>query len=120
MGQSIVELALALPVILALLVVGIDTGRAYYFGTVVIDAAAAGARQAAETPMSDATIDGAALDAAPSGLLTTSDVAISGTRTSGQAMTVTVTYSFVPVTPFARAIVGSTVTISHAVTARVR
>lgn len=118
-GQSIVEFALALPIIIALLVLAVDASRAYYYGIAVIDAAAAGARQASQTPTDDTSIKSAATQAAPSGALSSGDVTISGARTSGSAMTVTVSYTFTPITPFARNILP-TLAISRAATVRVR
>lgn len=46
-GQSLIELALALPLLLIVLLGTIDGGRAYYFATVLANAAREGANYAA-------------------------------------------------------------------------
>jgi len=46
-GQSLIELALALPLLLMLLLGIVDGGRAYYFATVMANAAREGANYAA-------------------------------------------------------------------------
>jgi Flp pilus assembly protein TadG len=119
-GQGIVELAALLPLIVALLIVGGDVARSYYFAVVVADASEQGARQATKTPQDDAKIRSAAIQSAPSGLLASANVNISGSRQAGGAVTVTVDYSFKPITPFASAIIGSSVPVSHKATMRVR
>jgi hypothetical protein len=57
-GQSLVELALALPVLLLLLLVLADFGRAFYYTTILTNAAREGAAYLAtnpsETPLADA------------------------------------------------------------------
>jgi Flp pilus assembly protein TadG len=119
-GQSIVELATLLPLLVALLIVGGDMARGYYYAVIVADAAEQGARQATKTPQDDAKIKSVALQSAPLGLLATSNVAITGSRQAGGAVTVTVSIAYKPITPFAKAIVGDPVAVTHAATLRVR
>jgi Flp pilus assembly protein TadG len=119
-GQGIVELAALLPLLVALLVVGGDVARSYYFAVVVTDASEQGARQATKTPQDDTKIRNAALQAAPFGVLASGNVTISGSRQAGGAVTVGVSYTFKPITPFAAAIIGSSVPVSRSATMRVR
>jgi Flp pilus assembly protein TadG len=119
-GQGIVELAALIPFLVALLLVGGDVARSYYFAVVVTDAAEQGARQATKTPKDDTKIRNAATQSAPFGVLNSSNVTISGSRQAGEAVTVNVTYSFSPITPFAAAITGSPMPISRSATMRVR
>jgi Flp pilus assembly protein TadG len=119
-GQGIVELAALVPFLVALLLVAGDLARSYYFAVVVADAAEQGARQATKTPQNDARIRQVATQSAPLGLLSNSNVTISGVRQAGEAVTVNVTYNFSPITPFASAITGNPILISRTATMRVR
>lgn len=99
---------------------GGDVARSYYFAVVVADAAEQGARQATKTPQNDTRIRNVATQSAPFGLLNNANVTISGSRQAGGAIAVNVTYNFSPLTPFAAAITGSPILISHSATMRVR
>jgi Flp pilus assembly protein TadG len=49
-GQSLVEFSLILPVMILLILGGVDIGRAYYTETQIVNAAREGARMASVTP----------------------------------------------------------------------
>ena len=118
-GQAVVELALSLPLLVALLVVSIDLGRAFFYNVIVVDAAEQGARQGSKTPTQDSRIAAAATQSGPAGVLSATDVAVSGSRTSGEAITVTVRYDFAPVTPYLGAILGNPIVVRRSATMRV-
>jgi hypothetical protein len=52
-------------------------------------------------------------------VLSATDVAVSGSRTSGEAITVTVRYDFAPVTPYLGAILGNPIVVRRSATMRV-
>lgn len=116
-GQSTVELALLLPVLLWVCAGIVDFGRAYRYDIVVINAARVGARAAADTRNSDSTVRSAVkADASPAITLADPDITIapSGTRTAGSTVTVTVVYTFTPITPLVAALFsGGAVTMSR-------
>jgi Flp pilus assembly protein TadG len=121
-GQALAEFAIIVPILLLLTAITIDFGRVYYFDLSIRDASFAAARYAGMNPFDDAGIKNAAVSAAPSGVLTTAVVSIStpanttcnGTsRVSGCPMTITVTYTFQPVTPIVAQFVGSSITLSR-------
>ncbi|QSO48169.1 TadE/TadG family type IV pilus assembly protein [Alicyclobacillus mengziensis] len=119
-GQSLVEFALVLPILLLLLLGIIDFGRvlsAYY----VVDHAARDAVRYASVGASDSTViqaiqnDTAALTATPS--YTISPPADG--RVSGEPVTVTVSVPVKIIDPIMAAILGSTYTASASVQMRV-
>ncbi|HXF50069.1 MAG TPA: TadE/TadG family type IV pilus assembly protein [Dehalococcoidia bacterium] len=61
-GQSLVELSIALPVLLVLLLGAVDFGRLYYASVTVAGAARNGAQYASENPNDTAGIRAAALE----------------------------------------------------------
>lgn len=115
LGQSMVELALLLPVLLILSVVTLDFGRGIYYYSVVYNAAREGARNGIVSYISNSDgtislnngeIDGAARKLAigldPS-KMDVDPVLINSSKT----IQVTVRYSFELVTPLANLILGS-------------
>jgi Flp pilus assembly protein TadG len=121
-GQSLAEFAISVPILLLLMAIAIDFGRVYYFDLTIRDASFAAARYAGMNPFDDPGIKNAAVNAAPSGVLTTATVTIStpanticdGTsRTSGCPLNITVTYPFKPITPLITALTGSTINLSR-------
>lgn len=99
-GQSLVELALALPLLLLIMVGLLDVGRIFYAYITITNAAREAARYAATSPIEDTPIKQAAVDeAASSGFtISTSQVSVSKTGIGpGDSVTVTinVTYSLV-------------------------
>jgi Flp pilus assembly protein TadG len=94
-GQALVELALVITMIMVLCVGAFELGRAAYAYMTVVHAAREGARAAMETGKTDPEIQAAAAAAAEPFAVTVA-VSHSGARTS-----VTVSYAFSPVIPFA-------------------
>jgi Flp pilus assembly protein TadG len=66
-GQALVEFTLTLPILLLLLAIGGDFGRAYFFDLSLHDAAFAAARYGGMNPNDDAGIRAAAIRATPEG-----------------------------------------------------
>ena len=117
-GQSLVELALILPLLLIILAGVLDLGRMYYAYVMVTDAAAEGAAYAIVNPPDNPT-DPADTNAAKiraralsaSGGLVEEDGAVEihcptcPNTMSGDSITVTVTYDFSVMTPFINVLV---------------
>ena len=118
-GQSLVEFAIMLPVLLILLMGVVDLGRAYYTYLALRDAAAEGANFGAVYPHCVSSAECAnpnnivhrVRQSAPSGgLVNWSDAIISPvvpSPTPGQSLTVTVSFTYTIITPVANAIIGS-------------
>ena len=123
-GQALAEFALTLPIILLVLGITLDFGRVYYYDLGLRDASFAAARYAGMNPSDDAGIKNAAVNAAPSGVLTSSNVTITvpvvtgcdGSRVSGCPMQVAVTYVFSPFTPIVTAFTGTGITLTRSQT----
>lgn len=109
-GQSLVEAALILPVLIMVMLGLLDLGRAYYFLVALNDAADEGASYAAIRPNDVAEIQ--ARSASASALLVTiepDDVSVTYSPEGtwpGQPITVTVTVDMVIYTPFVGALVS--------------
>ncbi len=108
-GQSIVEFAIILPVLLVILAGALDLGRLYFAYVAVTDAASEGASYAAAHPTSD---ESAILERAEDASYITAGQSelelfcpTCPEVSSGDSISVTVTYSFTLVTPFVHAIV---------------
>ena len=120
-GQALAEFAISLPIILLVVGITVDFGRAYYYDLSLRDAAFAAARYAGMNPLVDAPIKSAAVNAAPSGVLTTSNVTITtpvvtgcdGSRASGCPLKISVSYVFSPMTPVITALTGTGITLSR-------
>ncbi len=100
-GQSLVEFTLVLPILLLLLFVIVDFGRAFYTWNIVANAAREGARTGAV--QSDTATINTAVTNAMAGLTTTSPT-LTRTYTNvgaakGNTVTVTLDYQFTYVTP---------------------
>ena len=123
-AQALAEFAISLPVLLLIVAITVDFGRVYYFDLSIRDASFAAARYAGMNPFDDAGIKSAAVNAAPSGVLTTTDVTITtpvvtgcdGSRVSGCPMKISVSYVFAPITPFISSLAGSGITLSRSQT----
>jgi hypothetical protein len=92
-GQSFVELALVLPMLLVMTLGVFEFGRLIYTVTCVSHAARDGARIAMNRSVSDAAVRQRVIDSAEPITIATDDIAISS-RAPGQAFTVTVSYGF--------------------------
>jgi hypothetical protein len=117
-GQGLTELALALPVLLLLLLGVLDVGRAYWALVALKDAVAEGASYAAAYPTRTTEIKERAAESSNALMALSPDmfsVDYVDPPTSGQPITVTVTYDFELVGPVAKAIVpGGTLTLRAA------
>lgn len=120
-GQALAEFAISLPIILIIVGISIDFGRVYYYDLAIRDAAFAAARYGGMNPSDDAGMKNAAVNAAPSGVLSTGAVTVTapvvtgcdGSRVSGCPLQIAVTYNFSPITPFITALTGATITLSR-------
>jgi Flp pilus assembly protein TadG len=116
-GQSLLEFALALPVLLIILAGVLDLGRAYYVYVALTDAAAEGATYAAIKPSDTDGVFTRAQDAS-SGLVEIDPSLVEvdcPTTVSGAPITVTVSYSFTLATPVVSAMVPDGVLMLRAV-----
>lgn len=124
-GQAFVELALVLLFLTTLLVGAADFGRVFYLDVVATSAAMEGARAAA-AGLPDADVIAAVVASAPGGLIQASNVTVTppqgmrATLISPQWTTVTVTYTFAPLTPLAGSLVGHQRTITRSASQRMR
>jgi Flp pilus assembly protein TadG len=107
-GQSLLEFAIILPVLLIIAAGVLDVGRLYFAYVAVTDAASEGAAYAAAHPTSESYVIARARDASN---LTADESEIEflcptcPTVASGDPVTVTVTYSFTLATPIVSAFV---------------
>ena len=115
-GQSLVEFALLLPVLLLIIFGLLDMGRAVYTFTVLSHAAHEGARQAVIADNPTSVIIAAALQTAVAVNLQPGDVQIVGTREPGTEVTIVVAHSFNLLTPMISQIVGSSISMSASAT----
>ena len=97
-GQSMVEFALILPILVLMLIGIFDAGRAIYAYNTVSNSARAGARVAIVDQNTARIKDAAKKKAAGLGL-TDSDVTATVCTTLACPVSVTVVYDFTPVTP---------------------
>lgn len=117
-GQSLVELSLALPVLLILMLGAVDFGRLYYASVTVSGAARNGAQYASRNPADTAGIQAAALEDADS--LDNPTVVVTGPSTDpsgGTYIGVEVSHTFETLVPWPG--IPSSVEISRRVVMRV-
>ena len=109
LGQSLVEFALALPVVIMLMLGVLDFGRAFYIQLALRDAADEGATYAAISPNDDAGIRARVADAATA-LFTVEVSALSIQRPAnvaeGEPITVRVDHVLTLYTPFVQDLIG--------------
>jgi Flp pilus assembly protein TadG len=110
-GQSAVEFALILPVLLLIVFGILDLGRAVYSQMVMSDAVREGCRVAVVQSNSNATVIQTVLNYATGVALQASHITISGSREPGTTVTVSASYTYVPVTPLISQIVGSSIVL---------
>ena len=107
-GQSLVEMALVLPVVLVILAIVLDLGRIYYVAVALTDAAGEGATYAAINPADTVGVIARAQEASgglvqiDTGMVTVDAPAIA----AGAPVTVTVHYDFKVATPIPYMIFG--------------
>ncbi len=121
-GQSLIEFAISLVILLILLAGLIDTGRALFTYLALRESAEEGALFGSTAPTDAAAIEARALNSSDLVRGFDSDVNVqvnvTGVACTGNAISVTVTYSNFPITmPFIGAIIGSqTIPISATAT----
>ena len=117
-GQSLIELALLMPVLVLILAGILDLGRAYMTLVALNDSAAEGAAYAAAHPSQTDQIRARAMDSSNALATLTLDQVIvdyAATITPGNPITVTIQYDYELMTPFINAIVpGGTLTMKVA------
>ena len=111
-GQALIEFALVVP-ILVLLVLGLfDLGYAVYAQNAISNAAREGARTGIILTKTDADIRSRVLATAPTLASLQITIAPSLSRTANTPITVTVNYTFTPMTPVIGQLVGSGIPLS--------
>lgn len=106
-GQSLVEVALAMPILILIMAGILDVGRAYFTYISLSDAAAEGAAYAANHPSLTTEIKERAADAS-NGLVVLGPEMVSvdcASLTAGWPITVSVEYEYDLITPFIQAFV---------------
>ncbi|MEO2073799.1 MAG: TadE family protein [Bacillus sp. (in: firmicutes)] len=116
-GQSLVEFALVLPLLVLLLFGIIDFARVFHV-YLTMDHAGREAARSASIGNDVSEIKSTAVNDAASIGLTADKVVISGTRNSGTDVTITITYPINFLTPIIGEIVGS-ITLKDTTTMRV-
>ncbi|MBN1811298.1 MAG: pilus assembly protein [Anaerolineae bacterium] len=108
-GQSLVEVALALPILLMLMLGLLDFGRAYYALVTLSDAASEGAMAAAARQDFD-EVERRVRSAESTALVPMDAIAVEmspGPYAVGSGIVVTTTYELQLLTPFVNGLVGS-------------
>ena len=107
-GQALVEASVVFLSAAVLLAGMFDFGRAFYYNIAVANAVREGARVAVDATRTNADISQAVTTAAPSITLTNITVAPTSRSitNSGQAVTVTASYNFTPLTPVVSRVLG--------------
>ena len=119
-GQTMVETALILPILLMLVLGAVDLGRVYYHASAVRNATRVGAQYAMDPLTSHTEIKEAVIaEASPYVIITMDRVVLTTDAWApGHNLTVTLTYDFHPITPFARVLWGDPIVLSHSTTIR--
>lgn len=104
-GQSLVELAIMLPLLVTLLLGAVDFARVFYTQVAISNAARVGAEYAIDSRRDDAEIVEKVIEEAGSLVaLTTDDVQVSRAASSWDASetdaTINIQYRFTPIAPF--------------------
>lgn len=110
-GQSVVEIALIMPLVLMLILGTLDLGRAVYAHTALAHAVREGARAAVVQNNTNSVVIQKVVQAAVGTNLTAGGVTIGGARTSGSTVIVSASVNFALVTPFIRGIVGNSIVL---------
>lgn len=108
-GQSTVEIALLLPVLLIILLGVLDLGRAVYGQSVLSNAVREGARAAVVQSNSQSVIIQAVQSAAVGVNLPAGNISVTGPRTPGTMVTVAAWQTFTPVTPLISTLVVASI-----------
>jgi len=105
-GQSLVESALTIPLVLLLIFVFLDLGRAIYFYSALANSVREGARFASVTPLNyldvseTNTVEDKVIHYSVALDLTYDDVVVARTGADDELVTVSASYNFNPITPF--------------------
>lgn len=102
-GQSVVEFALLLPLLLLLVIGVVDLGRVYFSYITVTNAAREGARYGAARPTETSQIINRAINEAQGSGVILTNVSVScpnGSCTQGNPIQVTVSYNFQLITAY--------------------
>ena len=113
LGQSIVETAIVLPVVILLLVAIVDAGRVFHSWLIVTNAAREGARAASAQQPID-TVE-ARIEAATSGWVCAVDIACDPVNiqgASGESVSISVSREVTLLTPIMSAFWGGVVTLT--------
>jgi Flp pilus assembly protein TadG len=116
-GQSLVELAITMPILILVLMGILDLGRAYWTYITLSDAAAEGAAYAALYPKDTEQAIARAADSS-NGLMELEPEMVTvtwGELSAGNPITVTVEFEYVLWTPIMRDLVGETILMSSSV-----
>jgi Flp pilus assembly protein TadG len=116
-GQSLVEVALTMPLLILILMGILDLGRAYWTYITLSDAAAEGAAYAAINPTDTAQAIARAADSS-GGLIVLDPAMVSVTwseLSAGNPITVTVEFEYELWTPIMRDVVGGTILMKSSV-----
>ena len=111
-GQSVVEIALILPVFLLCVLGMLDLGRAVYSHTVLSNAVREGCRAAIVTTNTSQTVIQKVQSAAVAVTLPAGNITITGARTPGTTVTVSAFVVYTPITPIIQGIVRNPITLS--------
>lgn len=103
-GQALVEFALLLPLMLLIVVMLFDLGRAVYYYSVLHNATREGARYGIIHPDNSAGIENAARQRAIG--LDPAELTILSSRLTGGKIQVIATYQFDPATPLVSSFIG--------------
>ncbi|MHB1135062.1 MAG: TadE/TadG family type IV pilus assembly protein [Chloroflexota bacterium] len=119
-GQSMVETALILPLLLMLVLGAVDLGRAFYYSAAVRNATRVGAQYAMDPATAQAEIKQSVLDEAAPYLTLSMDRITLATDAwaPGHELTVTASYDFHFLIPLAKAFWGDPIVLSHSTVVR--
>ena len=104
-GQTLLEFALVLPVLAMILIMIFDLGRAVYYYSVIYNAACEGARYGITNPLDTDGIEAKARQFSYG--LNPANISVSRFIPEPTKIRVTVSYWFVPATPFLYVFMGS-------------
>ena len=111
-GQSTVEMALLLPIVLVCLLGTLDMGRAVYAYVTLSHAVREGCRAAVVQMNSDEMVIQTVVNAGIGLNLTPGSVTITGSRQPGTTVTVTAVSVYRPVTPILSQVVGNAIQLT--------
>lgn len=119
-GQTIVELALLLPILTMLMLGALDLGRAFYFYCGVANAARVGAQYAMDPRVADSDVINAIIkEASPYIVLTADKITLTTeAKVPGKDLQVKVVFDYQFLTPGAKNLFGNGITMTCVSTTR--